>query len=123
MVYGASKRISTSFGSVATSEDGILYSSAIDWSSPPFDEEEALAERKHLFLVVVVLLLGDEVVASEDESMRSEVAVDMTRKWSFMWSLEKKISNKFVKCISNPLAYSTTTTLVSRARISSSLDD
>lgn len=132
MVYGASKRISTSFGSVATSEDGILYSSAIDfWSSfSPFDddEEEALAERKHLFVLVVVLLLrllGDEVVASEDESVRSDVAVDMTRKWSFMWSLAfgKKISNKFVKCISNPLAYSTTTTLVSRARISSSLDD
>lgn len=79
MVYGASKRISTSFGSVATTEDGILYSSAIDWSFD--DEEEALAERKHLFLVLVVVLLvrllGDEVVASEDESMRSDVAVDI----------------------------------------------
>jgi hypothetical protein len=84
MVYGASKRISTSFGSVATIEDGILYSSAIDfWSFSSFDddEEEALAERKHLFVLVVVVLLfrllGDEVVASEDESMRSDVAVDI----------------------------------------------
>ena len=84
MVYGASKRISTSFGSVATTEDGILYSSAIDfWSFSSFDddEEEALAERKHLFVLVVVVLLfrllGDEVVASEDESMRSDVAVDI----------------------------------------------
>ena len=99
MVYGASKRISTSFGSVATIEDGILYSSAIDfWSFSSFDddEEEALAERKHLFgLVVVVLLfrlLGDEVVASEDESMRSDVAVDMM--WSLAW---EKIFNIFIQ--------------------------
>ena len=94
MVYGASKRISTSFGSVATTEDGILYSSAIDfWSSfSSFDddEEEALAERKHLFLVLVVVLLvrllGDEVVASEDESMRSDVAVDMSRESGAFWT-------------------------------------
>jgi hypothetical protein len=83
IVYGASNRISTSFGSVATTEDGILYASAIDdWSS--FDEEEAHPmERKHRFvlllLVRLLLLLGDEVVASEDESTRrSDVrAVDM----------------------------------------------
>ena len=80
IVYGASNRISTSFGSVATTEDGILYSSAIDWS---FDEEEAHpVERKHRFvlllLVRLLLLLGDEVDASEDESTRrSDVAVDM----------------------------------------------
>jgi len=93
MVYGASKRISTSFGSVATTEDGILYSSAIDfWSSfDDDDEEEALAERKRLFvlLVAVVLLfrlLGDEVVASEDESMRSDVAVDMSRESGAFWT-------------------------------------
>ena len=92
MVYGASKRISTLFGSVATSEDGILYSSAIDfWSSFDDDEEEALAERKRLFvlLVAVVLLfrlLGDEVVASEDESMRSDVAVDMSRESGAFWT-------------------------------------
>ena len=94
MVYGASKRISTSFGSVATTEDGILYSSAIDfWSFSSFDddEEEALAERKRLFvlLVAVVLLfrlLGDEVVASEDESMRSDVAVDMSRESGAFWT-------------------------------------
>jgi len=92
MVYGASKRISTSFGSVATTEDGILYSSAIDfWSSFDDDEEEALAERKRLFvlLVAVVLLfrlLGDEVVASEDESMRSDVAVDMSRESGAFWT-------------------------------------
>lgn len=91
MVYGASKRISTSFGSVATTEDGILYSSAIDfWSSFDDDEEEALAERKHLFVLVVVVLLfrllGDEVVASEDESMRSDVAVDMSRESGAFWT-------------------------------------
>ena len=99
MVYGASKRISTSFGSVATTEDGILYSSAIedddDWSSSPFDEE-ALVERKHLFavllLLLLLLLLGDEVVASEDESMRSDVAVDMM--WSLAW---EKIFNIFIQ--------------------------
>ena len=73
MVYGASKRISTSFGSVATTEEGILYSSAIDDSSSPFDE--TLVERKYLF---VLLLLRDDVVACEDESTRSDVvAVDM----------------------------------------------
>jgi hypothetical protein len=132
MAYGASKRISTSFGSVATTEDGILYSSAIDddddWSSPPFDEE-ALVERKHLF--VLLLLIGDEVVASEDESMRSDVAVHMTKVelfsfWTQRSSAWKKIFNILTnfnaKCISNT-AYNTTTTLVSRARISSSLDD
>jgi len=90
MVYGASKRISTLFGSVATSEDGILYSSAIDWSSFDDDEEEALAERKHLFVLVAVVLLfrllGDEVVASEDESMRSDVAVDMSRESGAFWT-------------------------------------
>ena len=80
IVYGASNRISTSFGSVATTEDGILYASAIDWSS--FDEEEEAhpMERKHRFvlLLLVRLLLGDEVDASEDESTRrSDVAVDM----------------------------------------------
>jgi len=92
MVYGASKRISTSFGSVATTEDGILYSSIDFWSSfDDDDEEEALAERKRLFvlLVAVVLLfrlLGDEVVASEDESMRSDVAVDMSRESGAFWT-------------------------------------
>jgi len=78
IVYGASNRISTSFGSVATTEDGILYASAIDWSS--FDEEAHPMERKHRFvlLLLVRLLLGDEVDASEDESTRrSDVAVDM----------------------------------------------
>jgi len=77
IVYGASNRISTSFGSVATTEDGILYASAIDWS---FDEEAHPMERKHRFvlLLLVRLLLGDEVDASEDESTRrSDVAVDM----------------------------------------------
>ena len=75
MVYGATKRISTSFGSVATTEDGILYSSAID-DDDEEEEEEAPVERKRLF-VLLLPHLGDEVVASEDESTRSDVAVDM----------------------------------------------
>jgi hypothetical protein len=76
MVYGATKRISTSFGSVATTEDGILYSSAIDDDDEEEEEEEAPVERKRLF-VLLLPHLGDEVVASEDESTRSDVAVDM----------------------------------------------